>query len=382
MTKPSKALRGAVVYIFIIFTFMQILCSCSPGAAGPPPPELVRPVEAPADIVPVVRGDIKPIKVTEGIVVPYSQGLNFLMADAPIAQIYVTHGQNVEEGELLAELDTSYWQERLDGARAELEHLERVISHENLIADINEESFEINIGRLEESDEKAVALLNLQEFQKRDSIRRETQELERSRLQNRIDSLEAQKDGYYIRAPYSGVILSIEPLMTGDYPPGRNPYIYLADPNRLTLRCLTEQTSFFSSADTVKAVIGDDEFPIEIIYYTLEEQLAFYYEGITPPARFEFTREGDGYPGGNTPSIDKRVLIMAYETGREDVLCIPVNAAHIETASEDGTVSRQEFAYVDVNGVRERRDIRSGRRSDISIEVVDGLAEGELVYVD
>jgi hypothetical protein len=149
------------------------------------------------------------------------------------------------------------------------------------------------------------------------------------------------------------------------------------------VRCLTEQTSFFTAASFVVAVIGENEWLIEIIPYTLEEQLAFYYEGITPPARFRFADEDNSYTDKPVPPTDKRVLVVSHEIGSEDVIIIPINAVNFEVASgDDGGTSRQEFAYVDVNGGRERRDIRCGRRSDIWAEIIDGLEEGEFVYVD
>jgi multidrug efflux pump subunit AcrA (membrane-fusion protein) len=360
------------------------LASCSTASViSAPAPDLLHPVEAAADLVAVKHGDIRPVKVAEGVVIPFSQGLSFLSSDAPISAIYVTHGQKVDEGDLLAELDKSAWEDRLAGALDEMERLDRISGHDDLLADIH-----IELGRLDadgaaDENGRVQAEFNLQEYLTRDLIRRETNDLERARIQARVDALEAQKDNYAIYAPFGGVILSIEPLTVGDYPSGRDPYIYLADLNRLTVRALTEQTSFFSAAESLEASIGEGTWPIEIIPYTLEEQLAFYYEGITPPARFSFIVEDGSFDEGQAPPTDKRVLIMSHEPGKEDVLIIPVNAAHIETTSSDeGVTSRLDYAYVDVGGVRERRDIKCGRRSDIWIEVVEGLGEGELVYVE
>jgi len=361
---------------------LLLLSSCGASVAAQPAPELLQPVVAPVDLVQVRRGDIRPQKVAEGIVVPYSKGLSFLAADAPISAIHVTHGQRVSEGELLAELDMSVWRSRLDGAQSELDHIVRVAEYENTIANIRLEQKQMDVDAAQNGEDAYLTELGLREYKKRDDIRRETHALDVARLQARINALSAQEENYKMYAPFDGVILSIESLMIGNYPSGRAPFLYLADLNRLTVRSLTEQTSFFTSARSIAAIIGDTEWPIEIIPYTLEEQLAFYYEGITPPARFGFINEGGSFEAGSAPPTDKRVLIMTREPSSEDVIIIPINAAHTETASDDeGVTSRQEFAYVDVNGVRERRDIRCGRRSDIWLEVIDGLAEGELVYV-
>ena len=374
----------------ILFVFALIACliftaaACSPGMAFQTMPvELLQPVEAPADLVAVRRGDIKPVKVAEAIVVPYSQGLSFRAADAPIAAIYVTHGQKVAEGDLLAELDTTTWLNRLKDAREEMEHINRVSEYEDFTANVRIELAQIDLQEAPAGLDRTIAELALQELLNNESSRRSSRELDKSRVQAYIDLLETQNDDYAIYAPFDGVILSIEPLTIGDYPSGRVPFIYVADLNRLTMRCLTEQTSFFSVAESIIAVIGEDEWVAEIIPYTLEEQLAFYYEGISPPARFAFSGIEGGHFDEHAPPTDKRVLLMANEIGKEDVIIIPLNAAHIETASNDeGVASRQDFAYVDINGVRERRDIRCGRRSDIWIEVIEGLSEGELVYVD
>ena len=379
MIKPKAAALLSAVLLIIPFA-----ASCSAaGIVSAPVPELMRPVEAAADLVAVKRGDIKPVKVAEGVVTPFSQGLSFLSSDAPISAIYVSHGQKVSEGDLLTELDESAWMGRLTGARDEMDRLDRVSGHEDALADINIELGLLDAADTADENSKKLAELGVQEYMTRDRVRRETNDLERARIQARIDALEAQQDNYTIYAPFDGVVLSIEPLTVGDYPSGREPFMYLADLNRLTVRALTEQTSFFSSAESLEAVIGEGSWPIEIIPYTLEEQLAFYYEGITPPARFSFVIDGDSFTDGQAPPTDKRVLIMSHEPGREDVIIIPINAAHIETtSSEEGVTSRLDYAYVDVGGVRERRDIKCGRKSDIWIEIIDGLAEGELVYVE
>jgi len=384
-TYNSISLSVFFLILSLIISTAVFTASCAPAAAANAPPALIKPVEAPADLVAVKREDIRPIKVAEGIVIPYTLGLSFPSPDAPIANVYVIHGQQVAKGELLAELDKTSWQERLDGAREEFDYNARVMAHDDLLADIWLETAEINLLDENASEEdKAYAAFNIQEYQKRDAIRRETQQLELARIKTRIGALEEQKDNYAIYAPFDGQIISIEQLKPGDYPSGRSPFLYLADLTKLTVRSLTEQTSFFAAAEYVVAVIGDDEWPVELVPYTLEEQLAFYYEGVTPPARFKFTDAADGTASaGAVPPTDKRVLLVSHEPGREGVLTIPINAAHIETASnEEGVASRLDYAYADVNGVRERRDIKCGRRSDIKIEIIEGLSEGELVYVD
>jgi len=390
--RPKTGLSPVYLLTVILFIFSFTFSACSNvSISQPSAPELIRPVEAAADLVMVKRGDIKPIKVAEGIVIPYSRGLGFLVDDAPILAVHVFHGQRVSEGDLLAELDMGPWLERLTNARAEMHHFMRVLNYENEVADIRIELGQLDVDGAHDENGKAMAEFSLNEFITRDTIRRDTSELDRIRIQARIDALEAQKDSYAIYAPFDGVIMGIESLAPGDYPSGRTPFLHIGDLNRLTVRALTEQTAFFSTAESIAAIIGDEEWPIKIIPYTLEEQLAFYYEGISPPARFSFSMEDAGgnpelydiLPEGPVPPTDKRVLIMTREVGREDVIIIPINAAHIETASgEDGLTSRQDYAFVDVNGGRERRDIKAGRRSDIWIEITEGLTEGEYVYVD
>jgi len=251
------------------------MTSCSPGAIYQTSPgELLKPVEAPADLVAVRRGDIKPVRVAEAIVVPYSLGLSFRADDAPISAIYVTHGQSVTEGELLAELDKTSWLKRLENAREELEFFTRLSDHEDRIANIRLELAQIDMDETDAELDKTIAELSFQELRNSDIIRRENRELDIARIQASIDALEEQNDNYEIYAPFDGIILSIESLTIGDYPSGRVPFMYIADLNKLTIRCLTEQTSFFASADSIVAVIGEDEWPVEVISYTLEEQLS------------------------------------------------------------------------------------------------------------
>ena len=66
-------------------------------------------------------------------------------------------------------------------------------------------------------------------------------------------------------------------------------------------------------------------------------------------------------------------VIMATTQLRKDVLCIPKNALHRDT---DGY-----FVYLMVDDKQVRTPVTPGLMSQASVEVVEGLKEGDVVYV-
>jgi multidrug efflux pump subunit AcrA (membrane-fusion protein) len=110
-----------------------------------------------------------------------------------------------------------------------------------------------------------------------------------------------------------------------------------------------------------------------MLQYTHEELMAFYFASITPPIRFR--------PLDTSVQLtaDKRALIEVKGEEIENTLIVLPNAVHQEIS--DGT-GYQFYVYSDNNGARERTNIKCGLRSDVAVEVLEGLEEGDMVYVD
>ena len=84
-------------------------------------------------------------------------------------------------------------------------------------------------------------------------------------------------------------------------------------------------------------------------------------------SRFRITDIDDAVQAGDTVTI-------SIETGTsEDALRIPANALYTD---EGGN-----YGYIVEEGRRTRRNIQVGTKTEIMIEVTEGLEEGETVYV-
>ena len=89
--------------------------------------------------------------------------------------------------------------------------------------------------------------------------------------------------------------------------------------------------------------------------------------GVEPKAKFAFEAPDDMLRSGQYAAV---IVVKAQ---RENVLTIPINALY-----EDGLDS---YVYRQEEGQRIRCDVATGVISATSVEIVEGLKEGDLVYV-
>ena len=64
---------------------------------------------------------------------------------------------------------------------------------------------------------------------------------------------------------------------------------------------------------------------------------------------------------------------MVYQTYKEGVLTIPINALY-----RDGS---GQYVYKQTDGARVRCNVKAGMTTDTKAEIVEGLEEGDMVYV-
>jgi multidrug efflux pump subunit AcrA (membrane-fusion protein) len=313
--------------------------------------------------VPVIKGDIVQLKVFEGTVTARSESLRFIAADAVVGEVYCSPGDYVTKGTLLAAMDKSGLNAQIEMYKSMLEFNEATWINSNIQS-------EIAIARTKEYGSVALA----EEQQKRLDFDRQSQQIEQERLNFKINTLIAREPEYEITAPFDGTVIHIEALAPGNFIAPRGVFIWIADMTDLSIQCYdSAMRDAMLSAKRVTADFGTGEQPIETVPYTSQELLAFSLENKTPPSRFRVT--------GGELSAENRVLLRVYGDTRQEVLTLIPNAVHDDTVTTDGVTSHNRFVYIDENGAAVRREVKLGLTSDIAVEILDGLQEGDKVYV-
>lgn len=315
--------------------------------------------------------------------------------DGQLGAVLVSEGEEAEEGQILAELIMPGLLEQLEQANLDLSKSESV-----LWVYENEQTFHLNRAQLEvrrtellleqarnagDADQVALqelslelAQLNLQEIERRvdPSL---VQAVARAKLS--VAALERQVEEHRIRAPFSGQVVAVGiglnsmrgPLELPERRapvPAFSPFMVIVEPNpvELIVSSQSARASDLAIGQDVTAVhrwAQDKPFPVRVA------QLPSISSG---------DRFTPGYPGsihldidGETPPLvaGEFVNIEVVAAVREDTLVLP-----------DAAVRRfggRTFAVVQ-DGDRQRRiDIRIGLESQGMVEVLEGLAEGDIV---
>ena len=315
--------------------------------------------------------------------------------DGKLGAVLVTEGEEAEEGQILAELIMPDLLEQLEQARLDLSKNESV-----LWVYENEQSFNLERAQLEA---RRVELLLEQARNAGDTdqialqeVALELAQLNLREVENRVDpslvqavaraqlavaALERQVEERRIRAPFSGQVVavgiglnsmrgSLEPPQRRADVPAFSPFMVIVEPQPVEL-IVSSQSARASDLVIGKEVTAihrwakDEPFPVNVA------QLPTISSG---------DRFTPGFPGsihlaidGETPPLvaGEFINIEVVAAVRDDTLVLP-----------DAAVRRfggRTFVVVQ-DGDRQRRiDIRTGLESQGMVEVLEGLAEGDVI---
>lgn len=333
-------------------------------------PELLEPVDVKMDMARAQMGEIYQVATYNGEVVPYTEELHFLV-DGNLEDIYVTVGDMVQEGQVLAALSEERTAEQAEELEEEIEHLVRQGEFSDRLAGVDIEIAREELQHLHDLGEfgytSRVKELELQELELALEQVRELRNLELQHKQNTLKTLKDKLGKNEIKAPYAGRIVYIANVKNGDAIQGYAPVLYIADESRLSLSTEYISESTIEYADKVYARIMDREYDISYVPMDTAELVKLALTGAEMKARFSINTEDDTLVAGQF------AVIMVYSAYRENVLVIPINALY-----RDGS---GQYVYKQVDGARVRCDVKTGMVTDTKAEIVEGLAEGDWVYV-
>jgi RND family efflux transporter MFP subunit len=304
------------------------------------------------------------------LVLSSTEDLTFEMAGT-VQEVLAEEGDSVEEGQVVARLDTSEWDNELTTLELNL-----------LQAKINLKNAELALDKAEADTTNTYRTLDIK-------IKKLQVELAEGSLADAEEALqEASNASPEVTAPFDGFITNVN-VKGGDEVKKGTVAVTLADPNKFEVDILVSEMDISQVEKGEEATVQADAisgitFPAEVTYIaptatiqsgvvnygvTVEvESLEAVAQGSNSTSQASATSQASQLREGLTVTVN---LIVDQRT---NVLVVPNGAittqggqSYVEVLSPDGTI--------------EWRAIKTGITDYVNTEVTDGLNEGDKVIV-
>ena len=360
----------------IILALALLLSGCVSSVSAPPAPELLPAAGVASDIATAFIGDNRVIKTVDASVRPYVEEL-CLPVNGVVDEVLARPGDRVKKGDRILTLD-------LDSERERAEELEKSIAYARAVNGFDNEMAEIDIRvlmtelealRARNADRTEIELkaLSVERARLHLNQTKELQSLDLSAKEAELERIRASLECDAVYAPFDGVIAREITLSRGSRVRAYETLAYLADDTRLLITAqYIPESAILTATGGYYALIGDSRYEIEYVPIEKEEFLSLMLSG--NPITSDFRVVGpDGWESrleaGQYAAI---VLVNSYAP---DALLIPANAVLSDSGGK--------YVYVvGENGQRIKRNIKTRQPvGAIYAQVLDGLSEGERIYV-
>jgi RND family efflux transporter MFP subunit len=288
-----------------------------------------------------------------------TEDLTFEMAGT-VQEVLAEEGDSVEEGQVLARLDTS----ELTTLKLDL-----------LQAKINLEDAELSLERAEEDNNTDPVDIDIKEMHV---------ELAKGRLKEAEKALEEASPE--VTAPFDGFITKVN-VSGGDEVKKGTVAMTLADPNKFEVDILVSEMDISEvekgGGATLQAdAISEVSFPAKVTYIaptaTIQSGVVNYKVTVEVESLSEQESSSTNQTAATSQASQLRegltVTVSIIVDQRINVLLVPNGAittqggqSYVQVLSPDGTIKW--------------RAIKTGITDDVNTEVTDGLSEGEKVIV-
>ena len=335
------------VFPIIIFSLMTGCFLLPVEEIFPSPPAIFVPQERFFLTVPVMRGDVVSEEALVAEHIPAASMRHFFSEDdIKILEVFVTFGDEVAEGDLIAMLDTVDLENELDELR-----LMRRLS-------------ELELRQL--SERQSFLSRRLPDFAMDSASYRWTRDSLRLTIEHHdrlIEHIEQQIESRHLRAGMDGVITSLVVFFEGLYSNSRVNVATVSDTSVTAFVVRGELASDMKPGDRFKMTLEDEVYDM-IVIDPIEHGM-----NVEPMAEAAYLTFVDEPPDvGFSP----RGIVHVILAESSDTLYIPVSLLN--------RVENRIFVYMpDENGMRTIRNVVPGIEGEIYVEIVSGLEEGELI---
>ncbi len=353
--------RYKICKIVLITIVLSLITSMLSGCYFLPEEEeiLAPPLKAPEEVT------YKTYEVTKGTIERWINGTGYFVStesatvsytdtSGRLKDIYVKSGDTVQEGDIIAELDTGSLLESIEDQTIAVEKAE-------INLQIANESGDWNTIKLRKLDLKQAQLY--------------------------LDRLTTQQEAAYLRAPMSGVLTYVLSADPGTYIDKYQNIAKIADPTKLQitfshnnisdLKMGMEIDMTFNNVDNFilkgKVIQTPDNAPLDAPESDRKsvkiEVMDMPEDTIPNDAKYTVNLNGKEVQIELGDSVNIAVLLES----KEDVIVLPMSYIN--------RYATRRYVRVLKDGIPEERDIEVGIDNGSKVEIVGGIEEGELIII-
>ncbi|MCT2536308.1 efflux RND transporter periplasmic adaptor subunit [Aquibacillus koreensis] len=325
-----------------VLVFLLTGCSLLPKEEETLAPPLVEPAEIEYEIAEVTLGEVvKRVSGTANVIPANSESLFYKQSGGRLEQIFVIEGDQVEKGQVLAEVDTGDLSYEID--QMEIEHQKAELRLQQL--------------RAQGADQYAI----------------EIAKLDVEGLTLRLNQYRDQLANAQITSPIDGLITYSADLKSGDYIEAFQPIVEVADTSNVQLIYTAMAANDLDDVKVgmpVSVTLEGDNLEGEVVQTpenvpddVLSQDPDLYKRSILIR-----TIESD-----DTFDIGMVAQVEIITSKKDQALYIPKNALR--------TGYGRNYVQVLVDQTKREKDIEPGIISDTKVEVITGLSEGDQVIL-
>lgn len=322
--------------------FAVCFAACGTTEAMQKEIELLAPVDAVVDMETVMYRDLYKVTTKDAELAPYTEELSF-EAGGTVSKLYVKLGSVVKKGDLLAELEEEGVRNKASSA------LDKYLREKKTYVDTVKAANKKLAGKLSEEEKEWQELVIAQA--------EELWQMQEPVLWTAWEEAREKLGKNTITAPFDGVVTAC--IGQNATVAAGQPAIALADTEQ---QCITVG-SYLASAEAqnyerIYGIVNGKETDLVYLDDLMEGESTYTYFG------------AEDYNGAQMGDF---VLICMVGNYHEEVLSIPENAVYRDS---NGT-----YVYLVEDGIRTKRDVITGYGDGVYVEILEGLKEGDRVYV-
>lgn len=355
---------------------LAVMCvGCGGKEQSQPVPDLVEPVGIDVDTAVVTKMKLSSMSSYQGEVVPDMKGMYFLNS-GQVASVEVKIGDKVKKGQLLATLkgaDTTVKDLQKDLLDLQQENQELNAAAKNKIKQMKEEYRQLLKKLKKAKTKREKEALKKQKIAQDESIKTEELQLKHQKeLQNatiadlREDLANARRKTKWdkLYSDINGEVIN-KTISAGDFVSGGGSVFTLANMEKTRIRTEYIGSSVLNKASSYHAMINGKRYEVRA-----EEQEISQYDidmGNYPPSTYFDYEKNVHAEVGDSVSID------LYNNAADDALVVPANAVYKTKGGH--------YVYRMEGAAKKRVNVTTGTVTDAYAQILSGLKEGDVVYV-
>lgn len=331
----------------------------------------------------VIRGRLEASTVLNGYIAPKVCQLQF-DTQGRFGEYKVAVGDTVTEGQILAVLDSSDYTERLEELKQQQEELTADYEYQTAYNEKTIEAYTVQMdqgyAQLDQKDkvwepgefsavcmrlgelDRAVKRLELSNVQLADTYR-----LEYAYLKEQQKQARDLYDRSFLKAPCDGTVIALQDMSETEFTSETMYYAAIAQKDVYYLRCEYIPEFYLNNALEICGIRNGKEYALSYVPYEDSVALVMQNNHETVYTQFELTQPDEDIDYGQI------ALVKLVSAVRENALLLPELTI---SADADGS-----YVYRKTDSGREKVYITRGLSDGIQAEVLSGLEEGDVVYV-